>query len=102
MFFNRWGWLILLEWVVKLYRDNIHENNHNNNNNTNSFNLYYKNQMHKNYKLDEQIITNIIHRHIKPIEHHKQIKRIIYYTKFKTPNLTNQTTQISPNFTNSN
>ena len=30
--------------------------------------LYYKNQMHKHYKLDEQVITNIIHRHIKPIE----------------------------------
>ena len=30
--------------------------------------------MHKNYKLDEQEITNIIFRHIKPIEHQKQIK----------------------------
>ena len=37
--------------------------------------------MHKNYKLDEQIITNIIH--IKSIRLQKQIKLIIYYTKFK-------------------
>ena len=43
--------------------------------------------MHNNYKLDEQAITNIIKRHIKPLEKQKQIKFIIYYTKFKTPNL---------------
>ena len=43
--------------------------------------------MHNNYKLDEQAITNIIKRHIKPIEKQKQIKLIIYYTKFKISNL---------------
>ena len=43
--------------------------------------------MHKNYKSNEQVITNIIHRHIKPIKHQKQIKLIIYYTKFKTSSL---------------
>ena len=36
-------------------------------------NLFYKNQMHKNYKLDEQKISNIIHRHIKPSEQPKQL-----------------------------
>ena len=30
--------------------------------------------MHQNYKLDEQAITNIIKRHIKPIEKQKHIK----------------------------
>ena len=40
--------------------------------------------MYYNYKLDEKAITNIIKRHIKPIEKQKQIKLIIYYTKFKT------------------
>ena len=48
--------------------------------------------MNKNYKVDEQVITNIILRHIKPTE---QIKLIIYYTKFKTSNL------IVKNYTNS-
>ena len=43
--------------------------------------------MYNNYKLDEQTITNFIKRYIKPIEKQKQIKLIIYYTKFKTPNL---------------
>ena len=41
--------------------------------------------MHYNYELGEQAITNIIKRRIKPIE--KQIKLIIYLTKFKTSNL---------------
>ncbi len=43
--------------------------------------------MHKNYKLNKQVITNYIHRHIKLIEHQKQTKLIIYYSKFKTSNL---------------
>ena len=42
--------------------------------------------MHYNCKLDKQAITNIIKRHIKPIEKQKQIK-LINYTKFKTSNL---------------
>ena len=45
--------------------------------------------MHYNYKLDEQAITNIIKRHIKPVEKQKQIK-LIYYTKFKTSNFINK------------
>ena len=39
--------------------------------------------MHYNYKLNEQAITIIIKRHIKPMEKQKQIKIIIHYTKFK-------------------
>ena len=41
------------------------------NNNTNKINLYYKNQMPKSYNLDEQVITHIIHIHIKPTEPQK-------------------------------
>ena len=47
-----------------------------NNNNTIRFNPYYRNQMHNNYKLDEQALTNIMKRHIKPIEKQKQMKLI--------------------------
>ena len=43
--------------------------------------------MHNNYKLDEQAITNIIKRYIKPIKKQNQKKLLIYYTKFKTSNL---------------
>ena len=42
--------------------------------------------MHKNYKLDKQVITNKIHRHIKFTEHQKQIKLSIFYTEFKSSN----------------
>ena len=45
------------------------------------------NQMHKNYKINVQVITNIIYRRIKPTEPQKQIKFIIYYSKFKKSNL---------------
>ena len=43
--------------------------------------------MHKNYKVDWQVMTNILYRHIKPTEPQKQTKLIIYYTKFKTSKL---------------
>ena len=56
-------------------------------NKTNRIALDYRNQIHYNYKLDEQAITNMIKRHIKPIKKQKQIKLFIYYTKFKTSNL---------------
>ena len=63
----------------------MHENNNNiNNNDIKRITLYYKDQMHKKDKLDEQEKTNIIYRYVKPIELQKQIKLIIHYTKFKT------------------
>ena len=42
--------------------------------------------MHYNYKLDDQAITNMIKRRIKPIKKQKPIRLIIYYTKFKGSN----------------
>ena len=44
-------------------------------------------KMHKNYKVDEQVITTIRTRHIKPTEPQKQIKLIICYIKSKASNL---------------
>ena len=43
----------LVDQQIKLYLQNIHKNNTTNNNNTNRINLYYRNQMHYNYKLDQ-------------------------------------------------
>ena len=71
---------------MKQYLHNILKNS-NNNNNSNRINLYYKNQMHKSNKFDEQVINNIIHGHIKPTKPQKQIKLIIYHSKFKTSSL---------------
>ena len=57
-----------MDQQIKLDLENIHKNNAPNNNNTNRINLDYRNQIHYNYKLDEQAITNIIKRHLKPIK----------------------------------
>ena len=63
-----------MNYSINKYLHNIHKNSNNiNNNNTNRINLYYKNQIHKNYKVDEQIIANIIHRLIKLTEPQKHI-----------------------------
>ena len=78
----------LVDQQIKLYFQNIHKNNNTtNNNNTNGINIYNRNQIYYHYKLDQQLITNIIKRHIKPIEKQKQTKLIIYFTKFKTSKL---------------
>ena len=53
----------LVDQEIKLYLQNIRKNNNTtNNNNTVRINLYHRNQIHYNYKLDEQATTNIIKR----------------------------------------
>ena len=49
--------------------------------------IFYRNQMHYNYKSDEEILKTLIHRNILPTDPNKKIKLIIYYNKFKTYNL---------------
>ena len=49
--------------------------------------LFYRNQMHYNYKSDEKILKTLTHRNILPTDPNKKIKLIIYYDKFKTANL---------------
>ena len=48
--------------------------------------LFYRNQMHYNYKSDEKILKTLIHKNILPTDPNKKIK-LIYYNKFKTSNL---------------
>ena len=49
--------------------------------------LFYRNQMHYNYKSDEKILKTLIHKNILPTDPNKKIKLIIYYNKFNTSNL---------------
>ena len=49
--------------------------------------LFYRNQMHYNYKSDEKILKTLIHRNILPTDPNKKMKLIIYNNKFKTSNL---------------
>ena len=46
----------------------------------------FRNQMHYNYKLDEDIFKKLIQRITLPTEPNKKIK-LMYYNKFKTSNL---------------
>ena len=49
--------------------------------------LFYRNQMHYNYKSNEKILKTLIHKNILPTDPNKKIKLVIYYNKFKTSNL---------------
>ena len=49
--------------------------------------LFYRNQMHYNYKSNERILKTLIHKNILPTDPNKKIKLVIYYNKFKTSNL---------------
>ena len=49
--------------------------------------IFYRNQMHYNYKSDEKILKTLIHKNILPTDPNKKIKLVIYYNKFKTSNL---------------
>ena len=57
------------------------------NNKFNAINIYYKSQMHSNYKIDERMIKSIILENTKPIAPDNKIKPIIYYSNRKTCNL---------------
>ena len=52
-----------------------------------TYNVYYENQMTKNYKLDERILTDIIKNKIKCINSEENLKFNIYYKNLKTKNL---------------
>ena len=68
--------------IPKLNNSLINLNNltDNNLNHKQSINLYCKNQFHSIYKINEQILKNLIHKLTCQ-------KRLIYYKKFKTSNL---------------
>ena len=58
-----------------------------NQNHKQSINLYYKNQFHSNYKIDEHIFKKIIHGNVLPTDPAKKVRLIIYSKKFKTSNI---------------
>ena len=49
--------------------------------------IYYCNQIHPNYRQDENTIKKIIKTHVIPKEPMTHIKTIIYYKKFKTSSI---------------
>ena len=49
--------------------------------------LFYRNQMHYNYKSDEKILKTLIHRNILSTDPYKKIKLIIHHNNFENSNL---------------
>ena len=75
--------------IPKLNNSLINLNNltDNNLNQKQSINFYYKKQFHSNYKIDEQILKNLIHKNVLPTDPTKKVRLIIFNNKFKTSNL---------------
>ena len=48
--------------------------------------LFYHNQMHRNYKIDERVLTDIIHNNVSSINPDKKVKLHIYYKNRKAAN----------------
>ena len=55
--------------------------------NQNAIPIYYKSQMHPNYKLDERILKDIVYSNIKCTQPNDKINLIIYYNNKKSCNL---------------
>ena len=53
----------------------------------NSIPVYYKSQMHSNYKIDEKILKDIVYNNIKCINPTDKLNLIIYYNNRKASNL---------------
>ena len=49
--------------------------------------IFYKNQMHQNYKLEERILKEIIYENTKCVNPQEKLTLIIYYKNLKTSNL---------------
>ena len=48
--------------------------------------IYHQGQTHKNYKLDEKVIENIVNKNTKCLDDNKKIKIIFYYKNKKSAN----------------
>ena len=53
----------------------------------NTIPVYYRNQMHDNYKIDEKVVKEIVKNHVKCIDSNYKINLIVYYKNRKTSNL---------------
>ena len=50
-------------------------------------NIYYNNQMHKNYKIEERVLKELISSNIKCVNPNQRVNIIFYYKNRKTANL---------------
>ena len=76
----------LIDEKVKQYLDNTF-NNQQIKTKTNHIQVFYKNQMHERYKIDERVIKEIVQNNTKCNDPNKKLKIIFYYKNNKTSNL---------------
>ena len=91
---------------ININNDNNANNNDNNNTNNNHINantnkiiLFYRNVMNSAYKVDEEILTKIIKKHVKPVDNSTTIRLLIFYKNFRSKQLlikNSPTTRTSP------
>ena len=77
----------LIDQEINRYLDKKFSTPNNSNTNTNIIPLYYHNQMHSNYKIDEKVLNDIIHNHTKCIDPNHKLNLTIYYKNRKSHNL---------------
>ena len=77
----------LIDLKIKQYLENIFRNEQNNRRNDNEIKIYYKNQMHDQYKIEERVIKEIILNSTKCNNPNKKLKIVFYYKNKKTSNL---------------
>lgn len=77
----------LVDKEIKLFINNLsHAAGRERDNNPSPINIFYCNQLHKNYHIDERVLKDIIRRYVSPSSG-RGLKFIIYYKKRKTTNL---------------
>ena len=64
---------------VKAYLEKFRNNSNPTENINEQIEIFYENQMNSQYKKDEKIMTNIIRKNVKSVDHNKDITTIIYY-----------------------
>ena len=57
------------------------------NNKIGDIKLFYEAQFHKNYKIDENVLSEIIKNNVKPTDGDRKINLLIYYRNRKASNL---------------
>ena len=84
MFINKFTNTIV-DKNIKYFINKKMNKEENKNNIKNVINLYYNNQMHRDYKLEERIIKDIVKRNTKCKNDKDQLKIIFYYKKNSEP-----------------
>ena len=74
-------------WLIDNEISKFNNRENNRDDNSNRLKIYYENQMHANYKKDEDILKNILRRYTRPIEPNDKINLVIYYKNKKTSSL---------------